>query len=253
MEEFPVKEENFAPDFICPDREVRLYDAIEARSTRQGDSEALATIVDWCESFLGKPSSLVGRSGNVCPFVPESMLRGSLKFAEIRLRKDEDAKARIESAISTFRDRFLADQKRRKRIDIFGSWVMVFPDVKREDAEALIDEPQRRMKPHFVKEGLMLGEFHPLSRSPGIRNASFRPLRSPYPLLVIRHMVESDIEFLGRALDPAPLRAESLRAFLKFLGPSLSVATRLAAKEQLKQAEREIQGMGGEQASGNAP
>jgi len=244
-----MREDSLDSEFVCPDLRVRLYDADEARSTEHGNSVALSTIVEWCESFLGRPSKLVGRSGNVCPFVPESMLRGSLKFAEIRLDQDEAkvgerAKARIEAAISTFRDRFLADQRRMKKINIFASWVMVFPDVRIDDAEELIDGPQRRLKPKFVKEGLMLGEFHPLSRSPGIRNPAFRPLRSPYPLLVIRHMVESDIEFLGRALDPAPLRAESLRAFLKFLGPSLSIATRLAAKEQLKLAEREIEGQG---------
>jgi hypothetical protein len=249
MERFSMTNETDFPVFHGPDVEARLYDADEARSTEHGCSEALATIVDWCESFLGKPSRLVGRSGNVCPFVPEAMLRRSLKFAEIRLEAGEDPKAGIEAAIATFRDRFLADQRRRKRIDIFASWVMVFPDVKIDDAEELIDGPQRRMKPQFVREGLMLGEFHPLSRSPGIRNAAFRPLRSPVPLLVIRHMVESDIEFLGRALDPAPLRAESLRAFLKFLGPSLSIATRLAAKEQLKLAEREMEGLGGEDGS----
>jgi len=249
MHTFSMKNQSLPPAFNSPDVQIRLYDAIETRSAQHGNSEVLATIVDWCESFLGRPSSLVGRSGNVCPFVPEAMLRGSLKFAEIRLNKDEDPKFRIESAISTFRDRFLADQKQMKRINIFASWVMVFPDVKTEDAGELIDGPQRRMKPQFVKEGLMLGEFHPLSRSPGIRNPSFRPLRSPYPLLVIRHMVESDIEFLGRALDPAPLRAESLRAFLKFLGPSLSIATRVAAKEQLKQAEREIQDAHGDSLS----
>lgn len=246
MDAFSLTTERFSPAFPRPDADVRLYDAVEARSGGYGCSEALATIVDWCESFLGKPSRLVGRSGNVCPFVPESMLRGALKFAEIRLGAHEDPKAGIEAAIALFRDRFLAEQRQMRRINIFASWVMVFPDVKSEDAEELIDGPQRRMKPKFVTEGLMLGEFHPLSRSPGIRNAAFRPLRSPHPLLVIRHMVESDIEFLGRELDPAPLRAESLRAFLKYLGPSLSVATRLAAKEQLKKAEREIESLGRE-------
>jgi hypothetical protein len=172
------------------------------------------------------------------------MLRGALKFAVIRITRSEDATERIEGAIATFRDRFLAEQRRSNRIDIFASWVMIFPDVKNEDAGMLIDGPQRRLKPEFVREGLMLGEFHPLSRSPGMRNPSFRPLRSPIPLLVIRHMVESDIEFLGRTIDPAPLRAESLRAFLKFLGPSLSIATRKVAEEQLQKAEMEIKTAG---------
>ena len=42
----------------------------------------------------------------------------------------------------------------------------------------------------------MLGDFHPFSQSPGIHNPDFRPLKSPIPMLVIRHMVISDWLFL---------------------------------------------------------
>ena len=204
------------------------------------NQEVLRTIVDWCEKFLGRPSHLVGRTGNVCPFVPEAMMRGALKFAVVPLKgRGPSAIAEIERVVPLFRQRFLAEEKAQKKINIFGSWVMLFPDVATDDAVDVIDAPQRRMKPDFVKEGLMLGEFHPTSHSPGIRNPSFRPLRSPIPLLVIRHMVESDIEFLGRSFDPAPLRVQSLRAYLKYLGSSLSVASKLAAKEALRIAEAE--------------
>ena len=44
---------------------------------------------------------------------------------------------------------------------------------------------------------LMLGQFHPLPPAePGLWNADFRPLRSPVPLLAIRHMVPTDLPFL---------------------------------------------------------
>jgi len=117
--------------------------------------------------------------------------------------------------------------------------VLIFPEVTPEQAAEVIDGPQRKMKPTFVKEGLMLGEFHPISLSPGLRNPAFRPLRSPIPLLVIRHMVESDIDFLSRPFDPAPIRMQSLKAYLQFLGSSLSIASHAKAKEALKVAEAE--------------
>lgn len=205
---------------------------------RGGLNDPLIETADWCEHFLGRPSSLVGRSGNVCPFVPESMMRGSLKLAVIPFSKPgEEAIPELEATVIAFREYFLASEKRQGKIDIFGSYIMVFPDVVGEDAVNIVDPPQRRLKPTFVKEGLMLGEFHPFSMSPGLRNAAFRPLRSPIPMLVIRHMVESDIDFLSRPFDPPAIRIQSLKAYLQFLGSSMSLASQAKAKEALQVAE----------------
>ncbi len=214
---------------------AQLHTADEVRALNPGGSnDLLIETVDWCEYFLGRPSSLVGRSGNVCPFVPEAMMRGSLKFAVIRLtNRGVAAMSEIEGVVTAFREHFVAYEKALGKIDIFGSWVMIYPDISPDEATQVIDPPQRKMKPSFVKEGLMVGEFHPYSRSPGLRSEAFRPLRSPIPLLVIRHMVESDIDFLSRPYDPAPIRIQSLRAYLQFLGSSLSMASQAKAKEAL--------------------
>jgi len=220
---------------------VNLYNTDEVRALRSGAaSDQLMQTVDWCENFLGKPSGLMGRSGNVCPFVPEAMMRGSLKFAIVRLNsRGEAAIGEIEEIVTAFREHFLENEKAQGKIDIFGSWVMVFPDVSPEEASRVIDVPQRDLKPSFVKEGLMIGEFHPLSPSPGLRSLAFRPLRSPIPLLAVRHMVESDIDFLSRPLDPPLIRIQSLKAYLQFLGSSMSIANQIKAKEALKAAEAE--------------
>jgi hypothetical protein len=52
-------------------------------------------------------------------------------------------------------------------------------------------------------------------------------------------MVESDIDFLSRPFDPAPIRIQSLKAYLQFLGSSMSVASQIKAKEALQVAEAE--------------
>jgi hypothetical protein len=85
----------------------------------------------------------------------------------------------------------------------------------------------------------MLGEFHPFSPTPGLRNSHFRPLRSPVPLLAIRHIVESDVDFLIAPNDPAPTRVKSLKAYLKFLGSSLGVSSQIKARGALRVAESE--------------
>lgn len=221
---------------------IAVYSSEDVRRYGSQLEPEIQEIAHWCEHFLGRPSALVGRSGNVCPFVPESLARGTLKFALVRLQERGTAAIpEIEEAVSTFRDHFTAQEQADGKIDIFGSIVMIFADVAVEDAETVIDGPQRRLKPSFVERGLMIGEFHQVNHSPGLRNPGFRPLRSPIPLLVIRHMVESDIDFLIRPLDPAAMRIRSLNAYMKFLGSSLSLASQTKAKKALKVAEAELE------------
>jgi hypothetical protein len=212
--------------------------ADEARGLGLDGGHELLRVADWCENFLGKPSGLVGRSGNVCPFVPEALMRGSLKFATVALRKrGMQAVTEIEEMVDACREHFVLGERLAGKMDIFGSMVLIFPDITNEEALMVIDPSQRKLKPAFVREGLMLGEFHPFNSTHGLRNRCFRPLRSPVPLLAIRHMVESDLDFLTAPNDPASTRVKSLRAYLKFLGPSLSVASQIKAKEALRRAE----------------
>ena len=46
--------------------------------------------------------------------------------------------------------------------------------------------------------GKMIGFFHPGNDDPGVWNPDFRPLRSPLPLIVIRHLVMSDAPFVAK-------------------------------------------------------
>src|SRR5271170_7797310 len=97
---------------------ANLYTADEVRALRREEDDDLVRIVDWCENFLGKPHGLVGRSGNVCPFVPEAMVRGSLKFAVVSLSGKSAAISEIEEAIVSCREHFLATERGNGKIDI---------------------------------------------------------------------------------------------------------------------------------------
>ena len=228
--------------FVATESGVRvdLFSADEVRALPLGEDHPLARMVDWCVNFLGRPHSELGRSGNVCPFVPEALMRGALQFAVVALRnRGAAAVSEIEEIIVACREHFLASERDHGKSDIFISMIIIFPDVTPEEAPTVIDPLQRKLKPSFVREGLMLGEFHPLSPAPGLRNRDFRPLRSPVPLLAIRHMVESDVDFLMAPVDPAATRVRSLSAYLQFLGPSMSVASQIKANEALRAAEAE--------------
>ena len=53
------------------------------------------------------------------------------------------------------------------------------------------------IKVNLKKKGYMIGEFHMVNNTSGLRNKNFYPLRTPYPSLAIRHMVSSDIAFMS--------------------------------------------------------
>jgi hypothetical protein len=85
--------------------------------------------------------------------------------------------------------------------------------------------------------GLMLGEFHANNESPGLRNPDFRPLRSPIPMLAIRHMVDSDLPFLIRETYAPEERSAFLRSYLFRLGGALSQVQLNEALDELIVAE----------------
>ena len=111
------------------------------------------------------------------------------------------------------------DQYRRWYVELLGqaegvrehllTILVVLPGFDRADARPL-DALQGRLKEAFVREGLMVGQFHPYCTQSGLWNEDFRPLRSPLPLLAIRRMVASDLPFL---LDSASHLAGYLDRF----------------------------------------
>src|SRR6202012_3160158 len=66
--------------------------------------------------------------------------------------------------------------------------LILLPEVPSANFASIIDSTQKKLKPAFLREQLMIGQFHSLCDEPGVQNAAFRPLRSPVPMLVIRHM-----------------------------------------------------------------
>ncbi len=85
---------------------------------------------------------------------------------------------------------------------------------------------QAKLKNDFVARGLMLGQFHPHCDEPGLWNDDFRPLRSPVPLLGIRHMVPTDFPFWK---NDKTLFARYLERFREDVPPRILKAVRSCA------------------------
>jgi hypothetical protein len=200
-------------------------------------TSTLAGMLKWVREFIGAPHPNLGRSGSICPFVP-----GALNMDTIWISEVADAEPTVDSiseVIKEYRNVFLATEPTKSPDSINKAFLVAFPTLSARGAEgaALVDKVQYRLKPYFVDQGMMLGEFHSMNESPGLRNPDFRPLRSPVPMLAIRLMVESDLPFMTRDLYAPAERAAFLRSYLYRLGGSLKPSKFNEALEKLIVAE----------------
>ena len=167
---------------------TRLFD-----ECRPADSMARyqGLMREWAMTYLTSPHPELGREGPVCPFTGTSIGKemfwvGCVDRSDLTT---EDIERTTASMVTAFH--------RLAPIDgpdaVFKTILILFPAVTDYN---MIDEAQSRLKEKSVATGLMIGQFYPDCQEPGIRNREFKPLRSPLPLLAIRHMVSSDLPFL---------------------------------------------------------
>jgi len=178
-----------------------------------GHLEPLRRIVQWAQEYLCRPHPELGREGPVCPFVQAAMRKGLFLLAVCPGRAlDQEA---VRDTLRRYRDWFLELEPREGNDAPFKTVLTLFPDLDEADVPRLIEATQQELKAAYVEHGLMIGEFHagPPVKA-GLWNPDFRPLRSPVPMLVIRHMVPTDFAFLR---DDKPF----VRAYLQRFGDSV--------------------------------
>jgi hypothetical protein len=176
--------------------------------------DIFSAVSDWISGYLVRPHKELGRAGPVCPYTPAALVRDTLRITVVRFT-GSDRGQEIRAAVLRYKGEFLGFQAAQSEEAILNAILIAFPDVSLEEAPTLIDRTKEDLKPQFVDEGLMLGEFHSLNQSPGLHNSKFRPLRSPVPMLVIRQMVPTDIAFLNRAEDDPVVRVKFLTSYLR--------------------------------------
>lgn len=153
----------------------------------------LNEILDWSEEFLVTSNSELGRTGPVCPYTAPS-LRKDLYFLGVAV--DDGGGLDMPGVISQLRvwhGRLTAELSESDRELV--ALLVVLPHLDHQDSTEL-DELQRKAKDQFVADGLMIGQFHPVCPEPGLWSRTFRPLRSPIPLLAVRQLLVFDLPFL---------------------------------------------------------
>jgi hypothetical protein len=185
----------------------------------------LHSIADWARRYLCQPHPELGRKGDVCPFTESALARQTFYMA---VCQGTPASADdVADMVGHYRDWFLDLPPVSGPSTQFKTILILFPDLAGPELHPIIDGAQRMLKQAYVAKGLMIGEFHdgPPDKA-GLWNSSFRPLRSPVPLLAIRHMVATDFPFLS-------LDDDHVTAYLQLFGdripphlqPQVSAAT----------------------------
>ncbi|HEX6040437.1 DUF6875 domain-containing protein [Longimicrobium sp.] len=166
-------------------------------------------VLRWARAYLCSPHAQLGRDGPVCPYTQPSLDR-TLFWLAFHPGADP-APDRAAAAIGRYRDWFLRLPPEEGPEAQYKAILVLFPELPHSRAPRVVDGVQAALKPAFVSAGLMIGQFHAGCAEPALWNPGFHPLRSPVPLLAIRHMVRTDAAFLVRD-------AGSLDAYLRRFG-----------------------------------
>lgn len=202
------------------------------------EPSSFSAVMDWIRGHIIKPNRELGRTGPVCPFVAPALHLGCLWISVIDTEiRDVEEMCRILRSHLDIYESFESNVGAGSGLRTF---IIAFPNLKREDCASLIDHAHAWMKPAVVELGLMLGEFHPGSASPGVHNPKFYPLRSPIPLFVLRQMTPGDLVFLNKPDEAPDRRVQFLRAYLKSMKGVLSAEREEEVRRALAASESEV-------------
>lgn len=201
-----------------------------------GGAASVMSVIAWIRNFVAKPHTLLGRPGAVCPFMARALASGSIYFKTIHVEHSQN----LDELIKEHAEIFLNTAPTQGKARLNKAIVLVFPDLPDADAKEMIERTQSRLKPYFVERGLMLGEFHRNHPGEAIHNKAFRPLQSPVPLLVVRHLVPSDLIFLNRQSDSPSRRVHFIQSYLRVYQNALPRQLHEQAMDSYEQALGEL-------------
>lgn len=176
-------------------------------------------VARWVADYLCQPHPDLGRKGHICPFTARATQLNAIKVIEV---KGKDLSAdEVESVVTHYFEDFIRSCTPKDKNTIYQSSIIIFPDLVEKDF-ATIDAVQKKLQKMFVLKGMMLGEFHKHASGKGLRNKNFKPLISPFPILAIRLMVDTDLEFLKAEKYNSKDKIFNLSSYLKNLGSDIS-------------------------------
>jgi hypothetical protein len=167
--------------------------------------------LDWLTDFIMRPHAELGRHGAVCPFVQPAHFEKALVFCAWDVEElPFDIFLSILISIPQLYHRMLAGMPVRSKLFSLCIFLNGLEDSLYFE---YVDKAHSLAKPFFMDEGLMLGEFHPLSMTEGARSTTFRPMRSNRPVFVVRAITPHDVLFIDRDGSLAEVRLRELLTY----------------------------------------
>jgi hypothetical protein len=190
---FHAQESTFGSSLLIPEEIVNLKSVTgPLPASMEEYRDSLLAFKEWVLNIVSKPHPDLGRPGDICPATQESYEKNLfwVTVQPLEQHSFED----IKNIILHFKGIFshLISKSTNKALTTIA---IILPDLIPQYYWA-VDAMHQCLKPDFVRDGFMLGEFYPRCPQPGIHNKDFRPLDAPVPNLVIRNMLKSDIQFL---------------------------------------------------------
>ena len=118
----------------------------------------LTKVSYWVNNFLSKSNPGLGRTGAVCPYVQYS---NEHKFFKVGIFEHLEPKQQmVIDVIRNLKNIFIEMEPVSEKEKKFKAITILFPNLKNEEISSIIDDIQLLLKPEFVQQGLMIGQFY---------------------------------------------------------------------------------------------
>ncbi len=181
---------------------LNLTQAKTFSKTGAKGSEDMSVLLNWLYTYLMAGNPDLGRTGAVCPFTKQAARLDTVRVAISSANLSTETNALLLARRAFGELNSIPAQKGMKH---FRTVIIGFPGLAGEDGISALKRIQRAHRIYSLARGRMIGLMHESSQDQGLWNSEFRPLRSPIPVLAVRHMVEQDAPFA--ALHPALMLA----------------------------------------------
>jgi hypothetical protein len=159
-------------------------------------------LLEWANTYLMTENPEIKRpagSQAVCPYVGAS-IKGNSLYMAFHPEVTEAREAHIEAIMAKYLDEFPQVAPFDSGTSLTKALLVVFPELPEQSSDVL-DLVHQRIKSRFVRNGLMVAQFHKNCGVNCIYNRAFKVNISPYPLMAIRQMHIHDIVFLEGEAD----------------------------------------------------
>jgi hypothetical protein len=151
------------------------------------------------------------RAAHVCPFVRNSLDANLFWFEESPLGRGDQKliEQRLSAMVDEFQNMDPAHHPQPDKVpaiepSVLKAFLLIFPNLHVRGgggvSDKFMDDVHAAIKPAFVANGLMLGQFYPSCPFEGIYNQSWLALTSPIPAFAARYMVRHDRPFIPNEL-----------------------------------------------------